>query len=400
MDKPAYYNDLFQQYLSGKINPEQKKELGEYLASQAATRNILSQLKNDYDSWESLPNHITQEQSVRIREALLKNTREANVLQIGRRRWLYYAAAAIILFIISSSIFMFSDNLREEKGPAIVTAAKDSIVPGGNKALLTRADGSVIELNDSTSLNIALQAGIIIQKLPDGQVIYKTFFDSAAISQSAPVYNTIQTPRGGECRLILPDGSQVWLNSASSISFPDHFDGKERKVIINGEAYFDVAHNKTMPFRVITGPQTLEVLGTHFSINAKADHSHIKTSLFEGSIRLTNGNDMKVLKPGQQSSLVAGKEGFTITNLSGTKTEPDWTEGYFSFDDADFITIQDQLEKWYDVAFVYETIPQNHFYGRIRRSSEIKDVLKMMEIVAKNIHFKIEGRKIYVLEEK
>ena len=400
MDNPAYYNELFQQYLSGNLTSEQKEELGEYLASREATRNILAQLKEDFENKETLPNRITAEQSARIQKALLSQIGGGKVVPISGRKRIYYVAAAMLALLIGAGFFLLKDRFSANNLPVVAISNPDSIVPGGNNAILTLGDGSTVALNDYTASNIALKAGIIIEKLPNGEIVYKAVFDSTNLAKTGtPVFNTIQTPRGGECRLVLPDGSAVWLNSASSIRFPQFFSGHERNVFVNGEVYFEVAHNKAMPFKVTTGPQTLEVLGTHFSVDASNNYSVIKTTLFEGSVRLSNGKDSRILKPRQESKLIAGKGGFVVTDLAGAKTEPDWTEGYFSFDDADFITIQEQLEKWYDVAFVYDNVPQNHFYGRIKRSSKISDVLGMMEIVAKNIHFKIEGRKIFVMEK-
>ncbi|MCD2421813.1 FecR family protein [Niabella pedocola] len=402
MDKAAYYNELFQQFLAGTITAEQKDELRKYLASKAATKQLLSQLKNDADNWEALPHHITSEQGIRIREALIKEVRATRVIAFNKKRRFYYAAAAAIFILAFSSIFYVYRNDFSGSGSTrtVGRAAVDPIIPGSNRAILKLADGSVVSLTDSMAPEIALKAGFVVEKLPDGALVYRVHNDSGAFAKGAPaVNNTIQTPRGGQCRLILPDGSQVWLNSASSITFPQQFSGAERRIAVDGEAYFEVAHNKAMPFKVSTGPQTVEVLGTHFSISSSADHKVIKTALFEGSVRLSNGSDSKTLKPGQQAKLTAGGGGFAVTSLVSANAEPDWIGGYFSFENADFATMQEQLEKWYDVTFVYDSVPRTHFYGRMQRSADIADVLSMMEIVAKNIHFKIEGRKIYVIEK-
>jgi transmembrane sensor len=268
--------------------------------------------------------------------------------------------------------------------------------------VLTLADGRKISLNDAANGRLASQTDILISKHADGQLVY---------SQEAPghsgfveksgndvAYNSIETPRGGQYRVTLPDGSRVWLNSASSIRFPATFSNlKSRDIQLKGEAYFEVTRMRA-PFTVTTKNQVVRVLGTHFNINSYEDEQYLKTVLLEGSVSVSaaQGKGGTVtLKPGQQANL--GKGIFNVTNADIEKTMA-WKNGYFSFNDQNIQSIMKELSRWYNVEVSYEgAIPTEGFYAKISRSNNISRVLNALQST-KAIHFKLEGRRIIVTE--
>lgn len=206
------------------------------------------------------------------------------------------------------------------------------------------------------------------------------------------MFNTMRTPRGGEYRLQLPDGSKVWLNAASSITYPNIFTGDTRSVEITGEAYFEVAKDAARPFKVQAGNMKVEVLGTHFNINAYPGEPVIKTTLLEGAVRIQDA----VLKPGQQASLAATGQ-FRVEDDVETEEVMAWKNGFFQFNDADMPTVMRQLENWYDITVAYEgRVPKRSFGGAIQRSLPLSKVLDILE--ENNVRFKIEGRNITVMK--
>jgi ferric-dicitrate binding protein FerR (iron transport regulator) len=273
------------------------------------------------------------------------------------------------------------------------SSLKNDVSPGGNKAILTLANGIKIDLNDVKNGVLANQGKAVLKKDKDGQIIYEAPDDKAKDSSS--VYNTITIPKGGQFQIVLSDGSKVWLNSASSITFPAAFSKTERKVTITGEAYFEVAKNKHLPFRVVAGKQTVEVLGTHFDINAYADESTIKTTLIEGSVKVSADSQSAILSPEQQSSIFYNKPGKISINTVDTDDILAWTTGHFQFEKAEIPLIMREAARWYDVEIKYEgEVPQRRFTGSISRNVNLSELLKMLKYTG--INFKIEGKTIIV----
>ena len=289
-------------------------------------------------------------------------------------KWQYISAAACIL-IISFSMLLYRTKSPEVKHSTVVAAQVKDIPPGSNKAILTLANGSRVVLNDRD----------------DEEKIYK-LVDTTL--QSAAAYNSITTPRGGQYQLNLPDGSKVWLNSASSIRFPSAFNGEIRRVEMTGEVYFEIA-KKSKPFIVSTGGQEVQVLGTHFNINAYADEENIKTTLLEGSVKVIGSDHQPhFLIPGQQS-LVSSSGQFKTITAADTEMAVAWKNGYFKFDRQSLQSIMRQISRWYDVEITYVgEISADEYVGKIKRSEHISGVLKILKL--SHIDFQLEGRKIIV----
>lgn len=308
--------------------------------------------------------------------------------------WPRIAVAATILFTLG--IYLYND-LPGKKHSPYAHESISSIKAGTDKAMLTLADGSKISLSEVKAGEIAIQSGLKISKSNEGQVIYSsTATQTKANRLKTPQFNTIETPRGGKFEILLPDGSRVWLDAASSLKYPVEFVGTERKVELTGQAYFEVAKSKGKSFKVRSGKQELEVLGTHFNINAYANQSNILTTLLEGSVRLSvkDNQASALLKPGQQSSLAAAD--FQIKPVDVEEAIA-WKNGFFAFDRDDVPTVLHKLERWYDVDISIEgEFDQIKIGGTISRSKSLSEVLRVLQLTRK-IKFKTEGRRIIAM---
>ncbi len=306
------------------------------------------------------------------------------------QRWSKLVIAAVILFIAGGGLFFYQQNKNSISDQQVLAG---KIAPGSNKAILTLANGQKINLNDAVNGQLATQSGMRISKTANGQLVYEVAKDGLPVSGKAQ-YNTIEVPVGGQWQAILADGSHVWLNALSSITFPTAFTGKERRVEIKGEAYFEIAHNKAMPFRVSSLGQTVEVLGTHFNVMAYADEKVIKTTLLEGSVKIFKGGKTQLLKPGEQAQV--SDHAIKVTGDVDMEDVVAWKNGYFKFAD-NLESTMNKIARWYNVEVVYEGRPDNSltFGGEVSRTRNIRDVLNIMEYTGK-VHFKIEGRRILV----
>jgi ferric-dicitrate binding protein FerR (iron transport regulator) len=297
--------------------------------------------------------------------------------------WMPIAASVLILLSLGFYLLL---NKQDVKQTNMQVA---NIPPGGNKAFLTLANGNKIILNSAKNGNIATQGNVTVLKVADGQLSYA----AKGKEDTEAGFNTITTPKGGQYQLILADGTKVWLNAMSSLRFPAVFKGVERQVELTGEAYFEVAKNKAMPFIVKSGFQAVRVLGTHFDVNAYTDESSIKTTLLEGSVEVSNQYAKTIIAPGQQS--VSGDQGGLLKREVDTEKEVAWKNGIFSFDGDDLKTIMRQVSRWYNVDVSYSgTISDEKFHGEISRFSNLSDVLKILELY--QVHFEQKDNNLIV----
>lgn len=306
--------------------------------------------------------------------------------------WTRLIVAASIVVLIGTGIFFYKQKQSIDNQNQI---SVNNIQPGGNKAFLTLANGQKISLTDATNGNIAEQAGVVITKTADGQLVYEVL--QANDNANSDEYNTIETPSGGQYQVRLPDGTAVWLNAASSLKYPASFASKkERHVQLSGEAYFEVAKDNARPFIVVSHGQQVEVLGTHFNINAYDDESSIKTTLLEGSVKvgsLTEQNT-RVIKPGEQAINMAGKMQVAQVN---TNYAVAWKDGYFRFNDKTLEMGLREIARWYNVEVIFkeENLKNEPLAGRISKYDNIQQVLKKMEL-AGIVNFTVRGRQIIV----
>ena len=306
------------------------------------------------------------------------------------RLWTRLSVAASIILGIGLWFFIYKNHSRLRFNHQIITT---QIRPGSNKAILTLGDGTKIILNDANNGTLAHQGSTKIDKISSGKLIYEKNGGHSAVT--AQLFNTMTTPRGGQYQVTLPDGTQVWLNAESSITYPTVFAGIERVVTITGEAYFEVAKNKKMPFYVRSGEQTIRVLGTHFNVNSYRDEDGIKTTLLEGSVKVFLADQKStgtVIKPGEQADLKDG--GFSVSAVD-TDGVIAWKNGIISFNNADIKSIMRQLSRWYDVEVKYESnLPERVFTGEIPRTADLSEVFKILQL--SHINFKVEGRTVIV----
>ena len=313
---------------------------------------------------------------------------------IGQKSlWRSILAAAATVLLAISGLFIYHQAKKTSENNIVVK--KTDIKPGGNKAILTLANGQKISLTAAHNGQIAVQANILITKTSDGQIVYETS-DAAADSGRTPEYNTIEAPTGGQWEVILPDKAKVWLNARSSLTYPTYFAGNERKVKLNGEAYFEIVHNKKMPFRVMSKTQTVEVLGTHFDIMAYEDEQMMKTTLLEGSVKISNSGRARVLVPGEQAQVSNGD--LKVTSDVDLEDMISWKNGYFKFNES-LESIMRKVARWYDVEISYagDIDPSQRFGGKISRYKNLSSALKIMELTG-NVHFKVEGRRVTVMQ--
>src|SRR6185503_18584225 len=276
------------------------------------------------------------------------------------RLWPRIAAAASILIFLSVGGYFLLRKQPNKTDAANYSALKQDAAPGGNKAVLMLANGKSIVLNDAKNGKLAEQGAVAIDKTSDGQIVYNTH-GASVHAASKIAYNTMTTPRGGQYHLTLADGTNVWLNAASSLKYPVVFTGGERKVELTGEAYFEVVHNNAKPFRVVTNGETIEDIGTHFNVFAYGDEKAVKTTLLEGAVKVSTAASSVFLKPGQQSS-VNQKEAKIDVASANIDEAVAWKNGLFEFNRADIPTVMRSLGRWYDLDIAYDgNIPQRRF---------------------------------------
>lgn len=310
------------------------------------------------------------------------------------KRWQWAAACIVILLGMGAYLLLYNKAAKPDK---IVKTEeerfKNDVDPGKYKAKLTLSDGREIVLDSANFGELAKQGNTVVMN-KDGQLVYSRVA-SAPSRNDEVMYNTLSTARGETYISVLPDGTKVWLNSASAIKFPVAFTGNERKVEIIGEAYFEVAHNAVTPFIVkdVSRATAVQVLGTHFNVNTYPDETVMKVTLLEGSVKVSKGASTSLLKPGQQAQVTNEVKVVNGVNLDEVMA---WKNGAFYFNGTDIKAVMKQVERWYDVEVNYEAPIVERFGGSIPRDVTISKLLKMLELTD-HVHFKVEGKKITVM---
>lgn len=298
------------------------------------------------------------------------------------------AIAAMVLVVVSFGLYFITD-VKKPTSPAttkIKTKIKSDLPPGGNHAVLTLANKTKIVLDNASNGELAHQGNIQIVKASSGELIFKILKTSG--NAEAAVVNTISTPRGGQYTVLLPDGTRVWLNAGTSFTFPSYFSDGKRQVSLSGEAYFEVAKNKDMPFIVDAGGSSIEVLGTHFNTKAYPDEKLNKTTLIEGSVKISANGYNKLLQPGQQASSGSPAYGLQVKKANIDEAIA-WKNGYFVFADEGLHDIMKRLGRWYNFDTEYQDDVENEIFGgSISKYKSLAEVLKVFQATG-TIHFKI-----------
>jgi transmembrane sensor len=391
---------LFQVYFNKTATPAEHDELMSLLEQTENDELVKDLLTNTWEQYTSQSQPFNDRQGEEMLTAILQEGRSHKPVAFMARRqasgWRRMAAAAAVLLVFFTGGYFWLTNQRPGRQTTPSTKnlqfIHDTIVPGGNKAVLTLADGSSIILDSTQQGTVTKQGNAKVINLETAVLTYKAGNGNG----QEVVYNTLSTPRGGQYQLVLPDGSKVWLNASSSIRYPVTFKGKERNVSITGEAYFEVAKNATMPFTVTVKEATVQVLGTHFNIMAYDDEGSMNTTLLEGSVKVSKGAQHKILAPGQQAKIA--QTGAIKIKEADIEEVMAWKNGWFQFNSWNIEKIMRQVARWYDVEIVYEgSISARHFSGMVSRENNISQVLKIMQ--AGGVHFKISGRKIIVSDD-
>ncbi|GGH59895.1 ferric-dicitrate binding protein FerR (iron transport regulator) [Filimonas zeae] len=397
---------LWELYIANKASKAEVKQLFDYIAdvsndeeNQAVSARIISSLPDNSpekrepmgEVWQS----IVLENNLVVSDPVSRDTlpeKKSPGVYIG---WWRYAAAGVFVLLVGMYLLYQRTN-TETKGLADTSAAVNKAVAGHNGAVLTLGDGRQIELDSSTDGLIDVQSGTKAL-LSKGQLQYNGKEGSGEVT-----FNTLTTPRGRQFKVLLPDGTGVWLNAASSIRFPTLFNSKVRNVEISGEAYLDVAHNSDAPFQVaVRDKAIIEVLGTDFNINAYENEPDIKTTLVAGAIRLLHGPSVTtkstqpvLLKPGEQAKLTGDK--FQVTKNADINNVLAWRNGLFNFDNLTLKEILQQLERWYDVEIVCQGDMNIKFEGLISRELDLTGVLKALAQTEKRMHYEVTGKKVTI----
>ena len=369
--------ELFNRYFDGTATETERRKLMELVTESDDT--LLEPVMRQ--QWEALQGTAVQApDGAHILAAILDKPIRMKPVRL---RW-YWAAAAAVLLLVSIGGYFQLKHQRELTALAKVR----KITPGYERATLTLDDGSVMQL-DSAGNRILQQGGAVVRQ-QGGQLVY-----AASSDKDAGTYNTLRTPRSGQFKITLPDGTTVWLNAASSIRYPTTFPGQERRVEMSGEAYFEVAKDEEKPFKVsANGKAEVKVLGTHFNVHAYPEEGIIKTTLLEGAVSMsTPANAPVLLKPGQQAA--AGQTTIEVVNDANIDQVMAWKYGLFNFDKSNLPSVMNELSRWYDVDVRYEgQVPSRIFRGKIKRDLSLTQVLEVLQDV--NIKFKMEGKTLVV----
>lgn len=380
---------LFEQYLHKRYTPAEREEFL-MRVSDPANHAQLEQLSGEYNLLEahSIAPELGEEVSEQIVTAILRTASHNGTSDAPRPirglQWVKYAAA-ILLLSAGAWFYQWKQQDREIGTKNPVTSQQNDPAPGTNGAILTLADGTQVVLDSLGNRVIANEQGTQV-RLEDGQLMY----DPSKVNSGEITFNTMTTPKGKQFQLTLSDGTQVWLNAASSLRYPTLFSGKERQVYVDGEAYFEVAKNAKVPFRVtVTNKLNIEVLGTHFNVQAYTNENSIQTTLLEGSVKV-NGS---VLKPGQQAQV---DEKLHIVDNVNTEKVMAWKNGFFNFEGMGVEELMRQISRWYNVEVIYENgIPDKRFVGEVSRNMRLSSLLKILEEVG--VRFRVEGRNLIVM---
>jgi len=385
------FKEMLDRYLTDSLSTEERKQFAEALEQPHFREELEKALEESFmaDTYAATENpHRSERLHQLLQQKLSKYNNETQTKKPHRivylNRWV---AAAVLLLVIASAAFFFWPKTNNQTLAAKPIEKANDILPGHEGAVLRLSDGTKIVLDNAKNGALALQGDVQIVK-QNGQILYKG-------KNGEVLYNNITTERGRMWSVTLSDGTKVWLNAESSLHYPLTFTGSERVVEMTGEAYFEVAHNAAMPFKVKAAGQTVEVLGTHFNINAYINEPSVRTTLLEGLVRISKGNFKELIHPDEEASVSNNNTDIKINKVDAQDAIA-WKNGYFSFHNADLKTVMRQLSRWYDIDVVYDNnIPHLEFEGAIDRSLNLSAVLRILEKT--RVQFKIEDKKLIIL---
>ena len=390
MDQPAYrIAYLIAAFIRNTITEKEHDELNDWVNESDDNMRLFEELTDERNLEANLAwmDKVQTEQSY-------KALQEKGAFEAHRKKFqlspVWMVAASVILIVGVFIIYRFAGNSSTNKNN-IAVSDTTQLKPGGNRATLTLSDGSVIDLTTANNGLIEIGKGSHVNKPAAGELVY----DAGVSADETPSIHTLSTPVGGQYQVTLPDGTKVWLNAATKLKYPSRFASSERKVEIDGEAYFEVTKNNKQPFRVaLTDGSTVTVLGTHFNVMAYTNETEKEITLLEGKVAVAKNNSAENLVPGTQAIITTN----AITKRTGIDTEEitAWKNGLFVFHDATIESIMKQVERWYDAKVVYKSEIKQQFNATISRNEPLLKLLRLLELNG-YVHFKIENKTIYVL---
>lgn len=388
--KPLLY--YIERYQNGTLTQIEAATLLELLQDSEQDKQLDQLMDEQLQQWEQ-SQATFPEVKMRVQAAISEHIlRERDMKAVPAKRkkiWLWTAAASVIA-LLGLGIY-FHTTYNKQQPSVVVNTLNNIMAPSTNRAMITLADGSRVYLDSVGNGQLAQLGNVKLVKLANGQIAYQAA-DGQILKELR--YNTLSNPKGSKViDMVLSDGSRVWLNAGSSITYPVAFIGDERKVELKGEGYFEITHNPSKKFIVTANGTTTVVLGTHFNVNAYEEERETKVTLLKGLVKVSDDNKQQsvTLQPGQQAQI--GKQiKIAQANLDMVMA---WKNGYFNFDGLSFDQAMREIERWYNVEIQYiNQIPEERFYGEFNRNTNLAGVLKVLE--AYHIRFKLEGNIIYV----
>ena len=390
VDNKQYLEILYTKLAAGNLDQQELNWLREYFDT-GNPDHLLELIRAELQLADDLSAENPAETAVFSR--VYAHIESARLTEFAAKRrpvrlWSKAATMAAAIAMIATGVYFYTYR----NVPIVVRTASNAagISPGRNAATLTLSNGKKIVLSDAVNGELAKEAGVNITKTADGQLVYEIFGSGDGSENSM---NTLSTARGETYVLSMPDGTKVWLNAATTIKYPANFASlSERRVQLEGEAYFEVARDKSHPFLVESATQQVKVLGTHFNVNTYRDEPSVKTTLLEGAVRI---NDSTMLKPGEQSVLLPSGR-FSVQQVNADKFVA-WKNGKFVFERERIEGVMRKLARWYNVEVEYKgRIADKTFSGTISRFENISKILDKITYT-QNVKFKIEGRRIIVM---
>lgn len=381
---------IYKRFLKRECTPSELEILFQYFetSNEEQLRALIISVLSEEDDKESELD-IERREKLDLLQGLIEGKIFPSKPAILKWKYVAYAAsAAILLFAAVTTIYNYKKADVTE-----VKYAKDSSAdrnPGIHSATLTLADGRKIDLSTVTDEQLARDAGMVIQKTEDGKLIYNLTHNT----ESTKSTNTLSTARGQTYQVVLPDNTKVWLNASSSITYSTLVEeaGSSRKVVLSGEAYFEVAKDKSRPFIVQVNGQEIKVLGTAFNVKSTKNTAQVETTLIEGSVEVKNNAYIRRLSPGEQ----AISNHNIIVRKANIARALAWKNGLFYLDEEPLASIMEKVAQWYDVEVAYEGKFRNvHYGGEISRNKKLSDILKVLE--TEYVHFKLEERRLTVM---
>ncbi|GEP97202.1 FecR family protein [Chitinophaga cymbidii] len=390
MKDKEFYQLLVKRYMENKATDKELEAFFHYLGQGVLDEHIAAYMDAGSTAEQIHNTGATHDADDTSHGRKLRRTASLPAAKPARKIWLAAAALLAALLLAGGGIYLFRNNSTPLPQGTLAAAPQQEIAPGTDNAVLTLADGSTITLDSTSAGSLSIQGNTNVIQQAGGKLAYR--LQGAASSQIVQ-YNTLTTPRGGKYQLTLPDGTTVLLNAASSLRFPVAFPGKTREVVLNGEAYFEVAENAAQPFRVrLQEPgEVIEVLGTSFNVMAYRDEPPVKTTLVTGKVKVTSNGKAALLAPGEQAVMAADIK----VQKASIEEALAWKNNEFYFSNTNIYSVMRQISRWYDVDVKFEDSLQVYLNGNIRKNVNASQVFKMLELTGE-VRFSTNGKEVTV----